>query len=108
MRNWSSTWLVPDLWTPAQLDAVQCRSPIRGVRALVAEIGRLNVIAQCAGDLVRALESARLRTAPKLLLTALVERLETAQSRGPSGPAPGQPRQTQFDPEVILRVLSHR
>ena len=44
----------------------------------------------------------------RLDVGSLVERLETAQSRGPSALAPGQPRQTQFDPEVILRVLSHR
>ena len=44
----------------------------------------------------------------RLDVGSLVERLETAQSRGPSALAPGQPRQAQFDPEVILRVLSHR
>jgi hypothetical protein len=32
---------------------------------------------ECTGDLVRALDPARLTTTPKLLLTALVERLET-------------------------------
>jgi hypothetical protein len=52
------------------------------VRALVAEIRRLNSIAVTANDLVRALEPARLTPTPKLLLTALVERLGT--------PAPGR------------------
>ena len=56
------------------------------MRALVAEIRRLNAIAVCAGDLVRALEPARLTTTPKLLLVALVERLETpATGRGKNG-----------------------
>jgi hypothetical protein len=46
------------------------------VRALVAEIRRLNVIAVRAGDLVRALEGHSLAQTLKLLLIALVERLE--------------------------------
>jgi hypothetical protein len=73
----------PDLWTPRQLDAIERRYPTREVRALVAEIRRLNVIAVCAGDLVRALEPAKLTSTPKLMLAALVERLETpATGRG--------------------------
>jgi hypothetical protein len=55
------------------------------VRALVTEIRRLNVIVECAADLVRALEPARLTTTPKLLVTALVERLETAATGRKSG-----------------------
>jgi hypothetical protein len=46
------------------------------VPALVAEIRRLNAIAVAARDLVRALEAATLTNTPKLLLSALVERLE--------------------------------
>jgi hypothetical protein len=38
---------------------------------------RLNAIATTASDLVRALEPARLTSTPKLMLTALVERLGT-------------------------------
>ena len=68
---------MPELWTPAQLDAIERRYPTREVQALVAEIRRLNTIAVCASDLVRALEPARLTTTPKLLLVALVERLGT-------------------------------
>ncbi len=60
------------------------------MRALVAEIRRLNTIAVCPSDLVRALEPARLTTTPKLLLVALVERLET--------PATGR--------EQVIRALS--
>jgi hypothetical protein len=37
-------------------------------------------IAEVAGDLVRALEPAKLTATPKLLLTALVERLEAPAS----------------------------
>jgi hypothetical protein len=48
------------------------------VQALVVEIRRLNAIVECAGDLVRALEPARLTTTPKLMLTALVEGLGNA------------------------------
>jgi hypothetical protein len=56
------------------------------VRALVAEIRRLNAIVECANDLVRALAPARLTTTPKLLVVALVERLETpATGRGKNG-----------------------
>lgn len=43
----------------------------------------------------------------RLDVGSLTERLETSQARGP-GLVPGQQKQTQFDPEVILRVLSHR
>jgi hypothetical protein len=68
---------VPELWTPAQLDAIERRYPTREVQALVAEIRRLNAIVECANDLVRALEPARLTPTPKLLLVALVERLES-------------------------------
>jgi hypothetical protein len=67
---------VPNLWSPEQLDAIERRSPTEEVRALVAEIRRLNVIAEYAGDLVRALEPAKLTPTPKLVLTALVARLE--------------------------------
>jgi hypothetical protein len=68
--------LVPNLWTPSQLDANERRYPTDEVRALVAEIWRLNVIVEYLGDLVRALEPATLTTTPRLVLTALVERLE--------------------------------
>ena len=67
---------IPDLWTPRQLDAIERRFPTEEVRALVAEIRRLNVIAVRAGDLVRALDGHSLAQTPKLLLIALVERLE--------------------------------
>jgi hypothetical protein len=63
-------------WTPSQLDAIERRYPTREVRALVAEIRRLNVIAVRAGDLVRVLNGASLTPTPKLMLLALVERLE--------------------------------
>jgi hypothetical protein len=69
------------------LDAIERRFPSREARALVAEVRRLNTIATCAGDL-RALETARLTTTPKLLLTALVERL------GGSNGTTGEPRLT--------------
>jgi hypothetical protein len=55
------------------------------VRALVAEIRRLNVIAVRADDLARALERATLLPTPKLLLAALVERLEAPRERMKSG-----------------------
>jgi hypothetical protein len=67
----------PDLWTPKQLDAIERRYPQREVRALVAEIRRLNTIAVRAGDLARALDAAKLTPTPKLLLMALLEQLET-------------------------------
>ena len=76
---------MPDLWPPEQLDAIERRYPSREVRALVAEIRRLNVIAVCAGDLVRALEPANLTPTPRLMLTALVERLNgsaTGRAKG--------------------------
>jgi hypothetical protein len=77
---------VPDLWSPRQLDAIERRYPTHEVRALVAEIRRLNAIAETAGDLVRALEPATLTITPRLVLTALVERLETpATGRKKSG-----------------------
>lgn len=77
---------VLSLWTDDQLDATERRYPTREVRALVAEIRRLNVIAVRAGDLVRALEPARLTPTPRLMLTALVERLEgPATGRGMGG-----------------------
>ncbi len=44
---------------------------------MVAEIRRLNSIVETAGDLVRALELATLTITPRLVLTALVERLQT-------------------------------
>ena len=66
-----------DLWTPRQLDAIERLYPTREVRSLVAEIRRLSVIAVRAGDLVRALDREPLASTPKLLLTALVEWLET-------------------------------
>jgi hypothetical protein len=47
------------------------------MRGLVTEIRRLNAIVECAGDLVHALEPARLTPTPKLMRVALVERLET-------------------------------
>ena len=65
------------MWTPRQLDAIERRYPTHEVHALVVEIRRLNAIVECTGDLVRALEPARLTTTPRLLLTALVERPET-------------------------------
>jgi hypothetical protein len=43
---------------------------------------RPNTIAVCAGDLVRPREPARLTTTPKLLLAALVERLEAPATGG--------------------------
>ena len=65
------------------LDAIERRYPTDEVRALVAEIQRLNTIAERANDLVRALQPARLTTTPKLLVVALAERLETpATGRG--------------------------
>ena len=67
---------------PRQLDAIERRYPTDEVRALVAEIRRLNAIVECAGDLVRALEPATLTTTPKLLLTALVERLRHPRRGG--------------------------
>jgi hypothetical protein len=67
---------VPDLWTPRQLDAIERRYPRPEVRALVAEIRRLNAIAATAGDLVQALKDAPLTSTRKLLLAALSERLE--------------------------------
>jgi hypothetical protein len=70
-----------DLFTPGQLDAIEHRYPTREVRALVAEVRRLNAIVECAGDLVRALEPARFTPPPKLMLVALVERLETPATR---------------------------
>ena len=76
----------PDLWTHRQLDAIERRFPTDEVRALVAEIRRLNVIAVRAGDLVRALEGHSVAQTPKLLLVALVERLEMqATGRGKAG-----------------------
>jgi hypothetical protein len=76
----------PDLWTPRQLDAIERRYPHPEVHALVAEIRRLNIIVVRAGDLVRALEPARLTTTPKLMLTALVEQLtKPATGRGKTG-----------------------
>ena len=68
---------MPHLWTPDQLDAIERKYPSREARALVAEIRRLNTITVCASDLVRALKPARLTPTPKLMLTALVERLES-------------------------------
>jgi hypothetical protein len=67
----------PDLWTPRQLDAIERRYARPEVRALVAEIRRLNAIAATAGDLVQALKDAPLTSTRKLLLAALSERLET-------------------------------
>jgi hypothetical protein len=64
------------LWTFRELDAIERRYPTPEVRALVAEITRLNVIAVRADDLARALDGVLLLTTPKLLLAALVERLE--------------------------------
>jgi hypothetical protein len=53
------------------------------VRALVAEIRRLNAIAATAGDLVHALKDAPLTSTRTLLLAALLERLEVpATGRG--------------------------
>lgn len=66
---------MPDLWTLEQPDAIERKYPTREVRALVAEIRRLNVIAVCAGDLVASLESASLLPIAKLRLMALGERL---------------------------------
>jgi hypothetical protein len=66
----------PDLWTPRQLDAIERRYPRPEVRALVAEIRRLNAIAATAGDLVQALNDVPLTPTRKLLLAALLERLE--------------------------------
>jgi hypothetical protein len=40
---------VRDVWTPNRLDAIERRCPTREVRALVAEIRRLNTIVVCAG-----------------------------------------------------------
>jgi hypothetical protein len=76
---------IPVLWTPRQLDAIELRFPTEEARALVAEIRRLNVIAVRAGDLVRALDGHSLAQTPKLLLVALVERLEmqaTGEGKG--------------------------
>jgi hypothetical protein len=53
------------------------------VRALVAEIRRLNAIAATAGDLVQALKDAPLTPTRKLHLAALAERLQApATGRG--------------------------
>ena len=77
---------MPDLRALRQLDAIERRYPTREVQALVAEIRRLNAIAVCANDLVRALEPSRLTPMPKLMLVALVERLEApATGRRKSG-----------------------
>ena len=69
--------LCPTCELLADSTAIERRYPTDNVRAVVTEIQRVNAIAECASDLVRALESARLTTTPKLLLVALVERLET-------------------------------
>jgi hypothetical protein len=55
---------------------IERRYPTDEVRALVAEIRRLNAIAETAGDLVRALEPAALTITPRLVLIAPAERLE--------------------------------
>ena len=60
---------MPALWALRRLDGIERRYATRELRALVAEIRHLNAIVECAGDLVRALEPARLTTTPKLLLT---------------------------------------
>ena len=71
------------MWAPAQLDAIERLYLTREVRSLVAEIRRPSVIAVRAGDLVRALDGYSLDQTPKLLLSALVERLATpATGRG--------------------------
>jgi hypothetical protein len=85
---------VPNLWTPEQLDAIERRYPRHEVRALVAEIRRLNVIAEFAGDLVRALEPATLTTTPRLVLTALVERLKA--------PATGRKKAVSRDSPLVF------
>ncbi len=86
MLHASTVPAIPVLWTPRQLDAIERRFPTEEARALVAEIRRLNVIAVRAGDLVRALDGHSLAQTPKLLLVALVERLEMqATGRGKGG-----------------------
>ena len=56
------------------------------MRPLVAEIRRLNAIAARAGDLMRVLNGTSLMRTPKLMLAALVERLEEpATGRRKSG-----------------------
>ena len=68
---------------PNQLDAIERRFATPEVRALVAEIRRLNVIAVRAGDVVRALDRYPLTPTPKLLLAELVEWLaKPATGRG--------------------------
>src|SRR5262245_10994541 len=64
-----------DLWTPDQLDAIERRYPSREVRALVAEIRRLQAIAAYADDLANALDGSSLTPTPSLLLIALREKL---------------------------------
>ena len=82
-----ASWALPSLalFTPSGVtlvvDAIERRYPTHEVRALVAEIRRLNVIVEYAGDLVRALEPATLTTTPRLVLTALLERLEAPATR---------------------------
>ena len=53
---------MPEIWMPAQLDAIERTFPTPEVKSLVAEIRRLNVIARRAHDVMLAADAAGKQT----------------------------------------------
>jgi hypothetical protein len=77
----------PNLWTPAQLDAIEQRYPSHEVRALVAELRRVNILVGHAWHLVLALADEPLTHQRRHMLVRLRERLQEPAT-GRRKPAP--------------------
>jgi len=80
--------LNPNLWTSAQLEAIERTYPSKEVKALIAEIRRLNIIATRAGDVVTHLKPTMLDALPSLAkfavlgLKEVLEASATGKRRG--------------------------
>ena len=82
----------PNLWTLAQLDAIERTYPSKEVKALVAEIRRLNVIATRAGDVVTHVTPSILAAMPSFAKYAVLGMREVLE-----GPVSGKPRRGAAD-----------
>ncbi len=57
---------MPEIWKPTQLDAIERKYPTPEVKALVAEIRRLNVIAWRAHDVMLQFDQIAFRVELRL------------------------------------------
>ncbi len=85
---------MPNLWTPKQIDAIERKYHTKEVKALVAEIRRLNAIAWRAQDVLNQFDAMptmrdSLPDTLKAMLAGLWEQLATPATGEQKPPAQG-------------------